>query len=106
MFAFTCFDVYMPRRFFCSPDLHAPKRDQSARHSKDSETDSGVGVSTTEKRFAYSLLEKLLEYVDKAAINMKQTRPATRFSRRFSYSTATEDVKFFGKVTARSPSYT
>lgn len=51
-----------------------------------------------EKRFAYSLLEKLLEYVDKAAINMKNTKPNARFSRRLSFSTATEDVKFFGKV--------
>ena len=51
-----------------------------------------------EKRFAYSLLEKLLEYVDKAAYNMKNTKPASRFSRRGSFATATEDVKFFGKV--------
>ena len=40
--------------------------------------DGGVGGSAMEKRFAYSLLEKLLEYVDKAAYNMKNTRPATR----------------------------
>ena len=74
------------------------RREQAARRSKDSGNDSGVGVSSTEKRFAYSLLEKLLEYVDKAALNMKQTRPATRFSRRHSHSTSSEDVKFFGKV--------
>lgn len=74
------------------------KRDTNTRQSKDSEADSGVGVSSTEKRFAYSLLEKLLEYVDKAAYNMKSNKPASRFSRRHSYSTATEDVKFFGKV--------
>ena len=70
----------------------------SSRPSKDSEADSGVGVSATEKRFAYSLLEKLLEYFDKASSSMTQTRPSSRFSRRGSYSTATEDVKFFGKV--------
>lgn len=69
-----------------------------AMKSAEGDSDSGVGVSTMEKRFAFSLLEKLLEYVDKAACNMKQTRPASRFSRRHSYSTATEDVKFFGKV--------
>ena len=58
-----------------------------------------------EKRFAYSLLEKLLEYVDKAAYNMKQTKPASKFSRRHSYSTATEDVKFFGKVSRTCQSF-
>ena len=62
------------------------------------DNDSGVGVSATERRFAYSLLEKLLEYLEKASVNMAMTRPSTRFSRRQSYSTATEDVKFFGKV--------
>ena len=60
--------------------------------------EGGAGQASTEKRFAFSLLEKLLEYVDKAAYNMKNTKPATRFSRRKSFSTATEDVKFFGKV--------
>ena len=72
-------------------------RDPSMRHGRDKDKE-GVGVSSMEKRFAYSLLEKLLEYVDKAAYNMKQTKPASKFSRRHSYSTATEDVKFFGKV--------
>ena len=73
-------------------------RDPSMRHGRDKDKEGAVGVSSMEKRFAYSLLEKLLEYVDKAAYNMKQTKPASKFSRRHSYSTATEDVKFFGKV--------
>ncbi|XP_052827801.1 ryanodine receptor isoform X7 [Octopus bimaculoides] len=70
--------------------------ESSSRHGKDN--DGGASVSATEKRFAYSLLQKLLEYLDKASINMKQTKPSSRFSRRESYTTATEDVKFFGKV--------
>ena len=73
-------------------------RDAHLLTSHESETDSGVGVSSLEKRFAFSLLEKLLEYVDKASYNMKNTKPASRFSRRASFSMATEDVKFFGKV--------
>ena len=73
-------------------------REAFALQNRESETDSGVGVSAVEKRFAYSLLEKLLEYVDKASYNMKNTKPGTRYSRRHSFSTATEDVKFFGKV--------
>ena len=82
--------------FNFSPPTKSPREMRAM--AKEGDNDSGVGVSATERRFAFSLLEKLLEYVDKAAFNMKQTRPASRFSRRNSYSTATEDVKFFGKV--------
>jgi len=82
-----------------SGDLRSnQKREIQQRSSQESEADSGVGVNATEKRFAYSLLEKLLEYVDKASYNMKNVKPGTRFSRRHSFSTSTEDVKFFGKV--------
>lgn len=42
----------------------------------------------TEIRFAYNLLEKLLEYVDKAALNMQAIKES-----------AGGDVKFFNKVT-------
>ena len=39
--------------FVFSPDLHGgQKRDMTGRQ-KDTDNDSGVGVSTTEKRFAY-----------------------------------------------------
>lgn len=76
------------------------QKKSTSRPSKDSEADSGVGVSAMEKRFAYSLLEKLLDYCDNASIHMTQNRPSSRFSRRESYSMATVDVKFFGKVRA------
>ena len=79
-------------------DAKGNRKKSTFRPSKDSEADSGVGVSATEKRFAYSLLEKLLEYFDKAAMSMTQTRPSTRYSRRGSFTSASEDVKFFGKV--------
>jgi hypothetical protein len=78
-------------------DTGSSRRKSNSRQ-KEAESDGGVGVSAMEKRFAYSLLEKLLEYFDKAAVNMTQTRPSTRYSRRESYAQATEDVKFFGKV--------
>ncbi len=84
--------------FYSSDNRHDKRHEAGVRHSKDSGENSGVGTAGMEKRFAYSLLEKLLEYVDKAALNMKQTKPATRFSRRHSHSTSSEDVKFFGKV--------
>ena len=81
-----------------SNDMGIDRGHDSSTRSKHNDNDSGVGVSATERRFAYSLLEKLLEYLEKASVNMQMTRPSTRFSRRQSYSTATEDVKFFGKV--------
>lgn len=73
-------------------------RASDSRRDKGGKNESEVNVTATEKRFAYSLLEKLLQYFDNASMNMTQTRPSSRFSRRESYCTATEDVKFFGKV--------
>lgn len=78
-------------------DINQQRRKSGSRPSKDKNSD-GVGVSATEKRFAYSLLEKLLGYFDNASSNLMETRPSSRFSRRGSYSTASEDVKFFAKV--------
>lgn len=51
-----------------------------------------------EKRFAYSLLEKLLEYVDRAAITMQNYKESSKYSLHETYRLATKDVKFFGKV--------
>jgi ryanodine receptor 2 len=53
---------------------------------------------TTEKRFAYSLLEKLLEYVERASSTMQNYKESTKFSLHESYRLSTKDVKFFGKV--------
>jgi ryanodine receptor 2 len=78
-----------------SNEVTRTRKDATTRLNKDSGNESGQGQ---EKRFATSLLEKLLEYLDKAAYNMKITKPASRFSRRHSFSVASEDVKFFGKV--------
>ncbi|CAF0745111.1 unnamed protein product, partial [Didymodactylos carnosus] len=52
----------------------------------------------TEKRFAFSLLEKLLEYVERAAHNMQNYKESSKFSLHESYCLSTKDVKFFGKV--------
>ena len=51
-----------------------------------------------EIRFAYNLLEKLLEYVEKAASNMQSLKESARFSRKSSFKTSGGDVKFFTKV--------
>ncbi|KOB76511.1 Ryanodine receptor 44F, partial [Operophtera brumata] len=55
-------------------------------------------VINGELRFAYSLLEKLIQYIDRATINMKLLKPSTTFSRRPSFKTSTRDIKFFSKV--------
>ena len=86
-----------------SPSGNAPQKQKYAsRPKKDTPADGGVGLSATEKRFAYSLLEKLLEYFDNASVHMEQTQPSTRYSRKGSFAMATEDVKFFGKVLERN----
>lgn len=51
-----------------------------------------------EHRFASSLLEKLIQYMDITAISMKLLKPSGNYSRRMSFKTSTRDVKFFSKV--------
>jgi ryanodine receptor 2 len=53
-----------------------------------------------ELRFAYSLLEKLIQYLDTASINMKLLKPSSIFGRRSSFKTSTRDIKFFSKVSS------
>ena len=63
---------------------------------------SPLGTSITsqinEKRFAHSLLEKLLEYVERASSTMQNYKESSKFSLHESYRLSTKDVKFFGKV--------
>lgn len=60
------------------------------------------GAPTTpvpeERRFASSLLEKLIQYMDITAISMKLLKPSGNYTRRMSFKTSTRDVKFFSKV--------
>lgn len=72
--------------------LHRPSK---ATQSDTEQTTTGVAI---ELRFAYSLLEKLIQYIDRATINMKILKPSTTFSRRSSFKTSTRDIKFFSKV--------
>ncbi|BES99791.1 ryanodine receptor [Nesidiocoris tenuis] len=72
--------------------LHKPYR------GGDEADQIAAAAATGESRFAYSLLEKLLQYTDKATINMKLLKPSSTFSRRMSFKTCTRDIKFFSKV--------
>lgn len=71
--------------------LHRPTRGGG-------ETELAAAAAAVENRFAYSLLEKLIQYTDKAAINMKLLKPSSTFSRRTSFKTPSRDIKFFSKV--------
>lgn len=71
--------------------LHKPNRGGA-------EAEQVGTIAAIENRFAYSLLEKLITYLDKATINMKLQKPSDTFSRRVSFKTATRDIKFFSKV--------
>ncbi|XP_026324427.1 ryanodine receptor [Hyposmocoma kahamanoa] len=72
--------------------LHKPSK------ATQSDTEQAAIGAAIELRFAYSLLEKLIQYIDRATINMKLLKPSTTFSRRSSFKTSTRDIKFFSKV--------
>ncbi|XP_064490365.1 ryanodine receptor-like isoform X2 [Ornithodoros turicata] len=72
---------------------------KTSRRNETSDESGGMTKTTTqERRFATSLLEKLLQYLDVAAINMKVLKPSVPYSRRSSFKTSSRDVKFFSKV--------
>ncbi|XP_044016394.1 ryanodine receptor isoform X3 [Aphidius gifuensis] len=71
--------------------LHKPNRGGT-------ETEVAGTGAAVELRFAYSLLEKLIAYLDKATINMKLLRPSDTYSRRNSFKASARDIKFFSKV--------
>lgn len=54
--------------------------------------------SSVEKRFAYNLLEKLLQYLEQANFRMKSVKPSQELTRRNSFKKEGQDVKFFEKV--------
>lgn len=72
--------------------LHRPSR---GGPTENEQVSAGAQI---ELRFAYSLLEKLIQYLDRATINMKLLKPSSTFSRRSSFKTSTRDIKFFSKV--------
>lgn len=72
----------------------------SSRPSKGGIVEGELGAvqASVELRFSYSLLEKLIAYLDRATINMKILKPSATFSRRSSFKTSSRDIKFFSKV--------
>uniref|UniRef100_A0A1I7XL42 RyR domain-containing protein n=1 Tax=Heterorhabditis bacteriophora TaxID=37862 RepID=A0A1I7XL42_HETBA len=54
--------------------------------------------SSVEKRFAYNLLEKLIQYLEQASLKMKSVKPSQELTRRNSFKKEGQDVKFFEKV--------
>lgn len=57
-----------------------------------------AAAQSLERRFAYSLLEKLLHYLDVSSVNLKAQTPSANYSRRSTFKDTTRDVKFFTKV--------
>ncbi|VDM52160.1 unnamed protein product [Angiostrongylus costaricensis] len=54
--------------------------------------------SSVEKRFAYNLLEKLIQYLEQASLKMKSVKPSQELTRRSTFRKEGQDVKFFEKV--------
>lgn len=66
---------------------------------KSEETSSLSGhQSMSSTRFASSLLEKLIAYLDTASMSLKLLKPSAVFSRRNSFKATSRDIKFFSKV--------
>ncbi|KAI3389454.1 hypothetical protein SNEBB_011471 [Seison nebaliae] len=59
---------------------------------------SGQDPSGHSSRFAYTLLQKLLEYLDRAGYSMNLLKDCSTYSRQTSFRGSRDDVKFFGKV--------
>lgn len=67
-------------------------------HGTQDANENAAPGANVELRFAYSLLEKLIQYLDRATVNMKLLKPSANFSRRNSFKTSSRDIKFFSKV--------
>lgn len=53
---------------------------------------------SNDRRFAYSILDKLLAYCDTVMVKLELLKPSANFSRRSSFKQSDRDVKFFSKV--------
>lgn len=53
---------------------------------------------SSKRRFAYSILDKLLSYTDTVMVKLELLKPSANFSRRSSFKQSDRDVKFFSKV--------
>lgn len=63
-----------------------------------SETEALGDRATEKNRFSYALLEKLLVYLDRAALEMRVNKPSQSYTRRAAFRQPNQDVKFFSKV--------
>lgn len=61
-----------------------------------------MSTPSTERRFAFSLCEKFLEYVEKAAHNMVVIQSSKHFTKTDSFNDQNEEIKFFGKVSDKA----
>lgn len=61
-------------------------------------TRSGQVSASSKRRFAYSILDKLLSYTDTVMVKLELLKPSANFSRRSSFKQTDKDVKFFSKV--------
>ncbi|WKY11480.1 hypothetical protein Q1695_003218 [Nippostrongylus brasiliensis] len=73
--------------------VESPKNEVSTDRSK-----SDGERSSVEKRFAYNLLEKLIQYLEQASLKMKSVKPSQELTRRNTFRKEGQDVKFFEKV--------
>ncbi|VDK55334.1 unnamed protein product [Gongylonema pulchrum] len=77
----------------------SPEKTEPSTERVKSESERG----SVEKRFAYNLLEKLIQYLEQASTKMKTIKPSQELTRRNSFKKEGQDVKFFEKVSICGP---
>ncbi|GMS80970.1 hypothetical protein PENTCL1PPCAC_3145, partial [Pristionchus entomophagus] len=74
------------------------RNDMEGSHSDRIKSEEAIQRSSVEKRFAFNLLEKLIQYLEQASLKMKSIKPSQELTRRNSFKKEGQDVKFFEKV--------
>ncbi|KAG1681768.1 Ryanodine receptor [Nymphon striatum] len=84
--------------FSCYVDVSNAEQNSNSRNKSTESIREDSKTATDKNRFASAFLEKMLIYLDSAAVNMKVLKPSNNCSHRSSFRTSTRDVKFFSKV--------
>lgn len=104
---FEGYKVFRPDEFAQQQQQKNQAQFQRGRINSRAGTDSNYNVdmsrsgqvsASSKRRFAYSILDKLLSYTDTVMVKLELLKPSANFSRRSSFKQTDKDVKFFSKV--------
>lgn len=102
---FEGYKVYRPGELGAANQQSQSQQFQRGRINSRAGTDSNYNTDisrqlneSSKRRFAYSILDKLLSYTDTVMVKLELLKPSANFSRRSSFKQSDRDVKFFSKV--------